>query len=181
MIRNGSANARLGLAVGQLVGGLALVVGGATGELLGGAVSVSGIGALAGVPAMAVSATLITGGVGNIAAGIQGATQSLMSSGSGSGGAPKAAGSGGGAGPRRPSAAQRDQTFERSKDAAGKPRCTYCGKEITREPGRPNTYEADHRTPYSRGGSTTNENLEPSCRTCNRSKGAQTPEEWEGP
>jgi len=38
VLPHGSSNARLGLAVGQIVGGIALVVGGATGELLGGAV-----------------------------------------------------------------------------------------------------------------------------------------------
>ncbi|XXY95714.1 HNH endonuclease [Sorangium sp. So ce296] len=58
------------------------------------------------------------------------------------------------------------------------PRCEHCGTELTTKPGEPNTYEADHRIPYSRGGPTMDKNLDPTCRTCNRSKGAQTPEEW---
>ena len=79
---------------------------------------------------------------------------------------------------RRPSNAQRDRQFEQSKDADGVPRCYYCGGEITREYGQPNSYETDHKTPYSRGGPTTDENLAPSCRTCNRRKGARTAEEF---
>lgn len=66
----------------------------------------------------------------------------------------------------------------KAKDAQGIPRCEYCGKELEPKAGKPNSYEADHRTPYSKGGPTSPENLAPSCRTCNRSKGAQTPEEW---
>ncbi|MFS8066931.1 MAG: HNH endonuclease [Byssovorax sp.] len=82
------------------------------------------------------------------------------------------------AGPRRATSAQRERTFEKSKDVEGRPRCEYCGREITKEPGRPNSYEADHQQPYSRGGPTTDENLAPSCRTCNRAKGSKTPEEF---
>jgi hypothetical protein len=73
----------LGLAVGQIVGGIALTVGGFTGEVLGGAATVTGIGAAVGVPAMVVSTTLAVGGAGNIAAGIRGLSQSMMSTGSG--------------------------------------------------------------------------------------------------
>lgn len=73
------------------------------------------------------------------------------------------------------SAADRAQGFERSKDAAGTPRCGYCGEELSPKAGSPNSYEADHTIPYARGGPSTQENLTPSCRTCNRSKGAKTP------
>ena len=83
-------------------------------------------------------------------------------------------------GSRRPSPAQRQRVFERSKDVNGTPRCEYCGAEITNEPGKPNSYEADHRVPYSRGGPTSDENLTGSCRTCNRPKGARTAEEFQG-
>ena len=67
----------------------------------------------------------------------------------------------------------RDDAFGRSGG-----RCEYCGGEMSPRSGSPNSYEADHRTPYSRGGPSTPENLAPSCRTCNRSKGSRTPEEW---
>jgi hypothetical protein len=86
VLPHGTPEARLGLAVGQIVGGIALTVGGFTGEVLGGAASVTGIGAAVGVPAMMVSTTLVVGGAGNIAAGIRGLTQSMMSKGSGSAG-----------------------------------------------------------------------------------------------
>jgi hypothetical protein len=61
-------------------------VGGFTGEVLGGAATVTGIGVAVGVPAMVVSTTLVVGGAGNIAAGIRGLTQSMMSKGSGTSG-----------------------------------------------------------------------------------------------
>jgi hypothetical protein len=83
-----------------------------------------------------------------------------------------------GAGSRRPSQAQRERIFDKSRDAEGVPRCAYCTKEITPGAGHPSSYEADHRQPFSRGGPTTDENLAPACRTCNRSKGAKTPEEF---
>jgi hypothetical protein len=60
----------------------------------------------------------------------------------------------------------------------GKPRCEYCGQTLDRNAGKNNSYEADHRIPRSRGGDSTPVNLAPSCRTCNRSKGAKKPEEW---
>ncbi|MGK3994887.1 GIY-YIG nuclease family protein [Sorangium sp. So ce1024] len=74
----------MGLAIGQIVGGLALTIGGLTGEVFGGITSATGIGAAVGVPAIVVSTGLVVGGVGNIAAGIQGLSQALMSQGSGS-------------------------------------------------------------------------------------------------
>ncbi|WP_199789537.1 DUF2380 domain-containing protein [Sorangium cellulosum] len=80
---HGTSEARMGLAIGQIVGGVALTIGGLTGELFGGVTSATGIGAAVGVPAIVVSTGLVVGGVGNIAAGIQGLSQALMSSGSG--------------------------------------------------------------------------------------------------
>ena len=85
------------------------------------------------------------------------------------------------AGKRTFSAVDRAAGLERAKDAAGVPRCQYCGTELDPSAGRPNSYEADHTMPYSRGGPSAPENLTPSCRTCNRSKGAQTLEDWGGP
>jgi hypothetical protein len=52
---HGTAPMNRGLAVGQIAGGIFAMVGGATGEVLGGAASVTGIGAAIGVPAMVVS------------------------------------------------------------------------------------------------------------------------------
>jgi RHS repeat-associated protein len=82
---------------------------------------------------------------------------------------------------KRFSQKDRDQGFEKSKDQSGTPRCEYCGQNLDRNAGKKNSYEADHRTPSSRGGDSTPENLAPSCRTCNRSKGAKTPAEWTPP
>jgi hypothetical protein len=79
VLPHGTPEARRGLAVGLIVGGIVSVAGGATGEILGGVASVSGIGAALGVPAIVVSTGLVVGGVGNIAAGIRG----LLTTGSG--------------------------------------------------------------------------------------------------
>ncbi|MGK3959481.1 RHS repeat-associated core domain-containing protein [Sorangium sp. So ce118] len=84
VLPHGTPEARMGLAIGQIVGGLALTIGGLTGEVFGGITSATGIGAAIGVPAIAVSTGLVVGGVGNIAAGLQGLSQAMMSQGSGS-------------------------------------------------------------------------------------------------
>jgi RHS repeat-associated protein len=81
-------------------------------------------------------------------------------------------------GSRRFSAEKRSAGLEKARDANGIPRCEYCGTDLSAKPGKANSYEADHRVPRSRGGPSNQENLAPACRTCNRSKGARTPEEW---
>jgi 5-methylcytosine-specific restriction endonuclease McrA len=58
-------------------------------------------------------------------------------------------------------------------------KCRYCGVETTNEAGHPNSRERDHIDPKSRGGNNSSENEGQSCRTCNRSKGARNPDEWE--
>jgi 5-methylcytosine-specific restriction endonuclease McrA len=84
-------------------------------------------------------------------------------------------------GSRRPTAAVRRQVDAAATDAEGKLRCQYCGQELTTDYGYPNSREFDHVTPYARGGSSEFDNIVDSCRTCNRSKGARTPDEWQGP
>ncbi|WP_437605689.1 RHS repeat-associated core domain-containing protein [Sorangium sp. So ce834] len=96
VLAHGTPEARMGLAIGQIVGGLTVTIGGLTGEVFGGITSATGIGAAIGVPAIAVSTGLVVGGVGNIAAGLQGLSQALMSSGSGSAGSQGAAPAAGG-------------------------------------------------------------------------------------
>ncbi|WP_347271652.1 HNH endonuclease [Rhizorhabdus histidinilytica] len=49
--------------------------------------------------------------------------------------------------------------------------CRYCGVRGAR-------MECDHVIPYSAGGQTTLDNLVTACRSCNRSKGAKSLEEW---
>jgi hypothetical protein len=76
-------------------------------------------------------------------------------------------------GPRRFSKPDRDAAYEKSQDEMGQARCEYCDEELTREPGQSKSYESDHRKPYSKGGPSSTENLAPSCRACNREKGAK--------
>jgi len=69
--------------MGQIVGGLLALSGGVTGEILGGIASVTGIGALLGVPVAVVSTGLVIGGLANLGAGIRGLTQAWMEGGRG--------------------------------------------------------------------------------------------------
>lgn len=51
--------------------------------------------------------------------------------------------------------------------------CVYCGRRLTEE-----TVDLDHVVPRSRGGTDDPKNLAASCKRCNKSKGARTPQEW---
>jgi RHS repeat-associated protein len=82
---------------------------------------------------------------------------------------------------RRPSIDTRRQADQAAMGADGKLRCQYCGREVKDGVGAPTSKEYDHVNPYSRGGGSDVDNINVSCRTCNRSKGARTPEEWGGP
>jgi hypothetical protein len=83
VLPHGTPEARLGLALGEIFGGLFTAASGLAGEVGGGALSLTGVGALAGVPVIVASTTAVVGGVGNVMAGIQG----LKSTGAGTGGA----------------------------------------------------------------------------------------------
>jgi hypothetical protein len=48
--------------------------------------------------------------------------------------------------------------------------CVYCGSTTQ--------LQCDHVVPFSRGGTTTIDNLVAACRSCNTSKRDRTPEEW---
>lgn len=60
----------------------------------------------------------------------------------------------------------RRAVFERDGE-----RCVYCGAVD-------GPFHLDHVFPFSRGGSTTIENLVVACVPCNLSKGSKMPEEW---
>lgn len=75
---------------------------------------------------------------------------------------------------RRFSKDDRRAALDKSKDAQGAPRCEYCGKELNPKSGSGDSYEADHRTPHAQGWQSTQDNLAPSCRDCNREKGNRT-------
>jgi RHS repeat-associated protein len=83
--RNKSADATLGKALGEMVGGLLLMAGGLGGETLGGAGSATGVGALVGVPVMVGSAVLVTAGYANFMAGALTLNSWMARSGSGGG------------------------------------------------------------------------------------------------
>jgi len=55
-----------------------------------------------------------------------------------------------------------------------KHKCWWCDHPIG------NDYHVDHRIPLARGGSNAPENLCISCPSCNMSKGAKLPQEWNG-
>ncbi len=65
-----------------MLGGLALTAFGMGGSAGGIALNATGIGAAVGVPAVAVSYTVITAGIANTVAGFEGMLQSLATGGS---------------------------------------------------------------------------------------------------
>ena len=142
----GTREARIGLALGETVGGLFSALGGLGGEIVGGAASSTGIGAAVGVPVMAVSTVVVVGGLANAAAGVRGLSQLMSTGGGGKGGAPKSGASGGpGAGKRFPESTK-DGAEERASGT-----CVFCGRETTRTRG-PTQRNTDHAVPKSRGG-----------------------------
>lgn len=68
-------------------------------------------------------------------------------------------------GPRFARGELRQQVLDKGRQADGTITCTYCGKAVATT--------SDHVVPYSKGGTTTVQNLEPACVPCNSSKGAK--------
>ena len=185
VLTHGSPQARLGLAVGEIVGGIALLVGGATGEVLGGVASVTTIGAALGVPAMVVSTGLVVSGLANIADGIRGLTQVLMSTGSGSGNggarSPETTAPGAAGGPRAGKpftpAMKREAWKANEVKHGGQATCENCKQpmapaERSASGVRPpaNEGQLDHVIPRTKDGNGSLENGQYLCRTCNRAK-----------
>ncbi|WP_437732665.1 RHS repeat-associated core domain-containing protein [Sorangium sp. So ce1335] len=186
VLAHGTPEARMGLAIGQIVGGLALTIGGLTGEVFGGITSATGIGAAIGAPAIVVSTGLVVGGIGNIAAGIQGLSQALMSQGSGGTGSQGAAlaarGGAPGSRPAQPfTKAGKDEIWKQNAAVhRGVNKCDNCGADVvkpqkhTKSVTPPNNEgHVDHVTSRSKGGSGTIDNGQLLCRNCNLEKGSK--------
>ncbi|WP_437775752.1 RHS repeat-associated core domain-containing protein [Sorangium sp. So ce1097] len=181
VLAHGTPEARMGLAIGQIVGGLALTIGGLTGEVFGGITSATGVGAAIGVPAIAVSTGLVVGGVGNIAAGIQGLSQAMMSQGSGSTGPKGTAPAAGGATRVTGDALKAARSeFNRVKpgfwknEAATNPGA-WSAENLARMKGGKAPIGSDgfpmelhHKTPLAEGGTNAFDNLSPLTRTDHR-------------
>ncbi|NUQ74303.1 MAG: HNH endonuclease [Polyangiaceae bacterium] len=180
----GTPEARRGLAIGQIVGGIFTTLGGVTGGVIGAAETSTGVGAVAGVPTMAASARLVAGGVGNIAAGIQG----LMTTGSGnfgSGGASNAIKQAAGSdrtGKAFTRKGRREVIDENRFKNNGTTRCEGCGTQTV--PGQqsqkgvtppPNETNVDHVIPRVHGGQGSPVNGQVLCRTCNNKKADKMP------
>jgi len=67
---------------------------------------------------------------------------------------------------------------ENKRENGGQLTCVHCGQGLRTEPGHPDSREFDHRIPHAQGGPSTKENIDVTCRTCNRNKGNRTPEQW---
>ena len=185
VLPTGTPEMMRGLAVGQIVGGIFTLVGGVTGEVLGGAASVTGIGAAVGVPAIAISTTLVVGGAGNILSGLQALTQAT-SSGSGSGSGPPQAAPPAGSGVR-PSTLQPGPHAGGSVPARGPQRNFTPGErakinEIGQEKGchtcgtttagtKSGNFVPDHQPPNKVNPPGGPQNLYPHCKSCSNSQG----------
>jgi HNH endonuclease len=68
---------------------------------------------------------------------------------------------------------------DKTKDAARteNPNCVFCDTPTTREPG-PTQSNIDHSKAKARGGNSTAENAQNTCRECNQSKGTKSSEEF---
>ena len=71
----GTPPARLGLAAGAVVGGTAIAVGGVSGDVAGLLLTLTGPGALVGVPLAVASTVAVVGGAANVGAGLHGLVQ----------------------------------------------------------------------------------------------------------
>jgi 5-methylcytosine-specific restriction endonuclease McrA len=76
--------------------------------------------------------------------------------------------------PRRPRVVPPERWYVLGRD---KETCVYCGWSRGSSFGRPSDIHVDHIIPFSRGGSSTRENLVCACVQCNLYKGDRTPEE----
>jgi RHS repeat-associated protein len=85
---------------------------------------------------------------------------------------------------RRATPGEREDALDAARDPDGVVRCTYCDKELTPEPGKPNSETIDHVKPRNPKagrprGNNEPENLKPACPGCNSSKGnREYPNEW---
>jgi RHS repeat-associated protein len=70
------------------------------------------------------------------------------------------------------------ETNERITGPDGKMRCEYCGNEVTKEPGRPNSLQYDHGDPWSTGGGRGTDNIFGACRICNLRKSNTPFADW---
>lgn len=151
--------------------GKGLVVGGlvAEGPSLGTSTVAVGVG-VGGVVtggAMEVGAAKNGAAIAHVMANKSGGTQPKNNLGGGQIGEPNGPKPGSAGGPsagRRATPSERKQVLSENNG-----KCVFCGKDAT---------EADHAFPRSRGGDRTPENRQPTCTSCNRSKGAQTLEEF---
>jgi hypothetical protein len=185
VLPHGSSQARFGLAFGQVLGGIVTLLGGVTGEVLGGIATTTGIGAAVGVPTIVVSTTFVVGGFANIAAGLSGLPQAMMSQGSGSSGPQGAAGAPGG--DARPSTLQPGPHAGASIPARGPQRnfspgerakindigrdtgCHTCG---TSNPGtKSGNFVPDHQPPNKVNPHGNPQILYPHCKACSNSQG----------
>jgi RHS repeat-associated protein len=69
------------------------------------------------------------------------------------------------------------ESVKREELARTNGKCVFCKEDTTSEHG-PKKLEYDHAHPRSRGGNASSENIQGTCRTCNRQKNTMTTEEF---
>lgn len=119
----------------------------------------------------ATVAPFIPGGAGVVRAGATGTSKAAQSTADVARGAVKPKPGVLGESGRFPKSVM-DQARRESQDT-----CVFCGVRTTNKSG-PTRSEIDHAIPKSSGGARTIDNAQNTCRTCNRSKGARTTDEF---
>jgi hypothetical protein len=75
--------------------------------------------------------------------------------------------------------AQKEADARATNPATEKEECYYCGKELDPNPGSPDSKQYDHWWPWSKGGASTETNVEAACRACNGSGGKWYKLKWD--
>jgi len=136
---------------GHFAGGMAtsaVMMSTGVGAMAGGVrlMAVAGGGTLAAAATAEVAAGAVVAGLGPGA--MTNALREVVNSEGGGGKVAETAGAKGGERAGKPF---KDSDRIPRRDA--EPKCDYCGQKTTKDPGKPNTYNADHGYPKSKGGS----------------------------
>jgi RHS repeat-associated protein len=168
-ISNSNGDFRTGQAIGDAVAGITgtlETIVGSGGEVLGGALDLTGVGAVIGVPVNVVSAGVIAHGAVTAVEGGGNLASAALSSALG----PKEGATGGPGAGRDFSGKTKGQAVQENQAAnGGKAKCVFCGEDVGSGTG--NKTNIDHAKAKANSGTNGLNNANVTCEYCNKSKG----------